>query len=892
MKKVITLLAALTVFLSSYSAPLDPVQALQRVTGSSKIAPALGKKIQSPQLVLTGKTVAGQPAYYVFTNTSGTLYVSADDTAVPLLGYSESGAFDPNDMPPQLKWWLEQYAKEIEYASHIVQNGNILNYSQANTDAKASSMAAIAPLLTTTWDQSSPYNKYCPTISGERVVTGCVATSMAQVMNYHQWPQSQVPEISYNYGGQTLKSPATTIDWNNMLDSYSKGYTTTQANAVARLMQVAGYSVKMQYNTASNGGSGAHSEDIREALVNTFGYDVAADYAIRDFYETAEWEQMIYNNLLNCGPVIYDGTGSEGGHSFVCDGYDGKSAFHMNWGWSGVSDGYFVLSALNPGALGAGGGAGGFNYDQGAMLGVQKPHEGSVAPSPYIACTDILTGEISGRKLTLKAKDSDNGFYNYGFSQGQFTFGVMLENITDNRVSYIQSNIVNYNLGRYYGFTSYYVNIPTTIANGQYRVYPTYKLGTGEWQKIKLHNDTPKYLTINVTSAGVSLGEDNEGEISLESWNSPTDFIAEEEFEVYLTISNTFSTPKSVTLDAYLCKIENNRYKIYAELGSSTVTIPEKSKADMGFSGVLPKIDAGTYLLVFADDGTVVGTAEVEVKAPTPSGEFTVRSITPTPEVLVPGELSTVEVVVESSYNKAKQFEMGLYLCSLKNNSLNINIEYGSQIKTIAPNSKATFSFSTTIPDSFADGEYYLVLADPNTLEIIDYTVVEVASQNGEFTISSVNLTPQVLVPGELSTVEAVVESSYNTDMQYDMGLYLCTLDDDYLHINLKYGAQSMTIAPNSSATFSFSTIIPGNFAPGEYYLVFANPNTLDIIGYLIVEVQSKITAIDAISADETDDSCRYYNLQGVEVAADKLVPGIYIRRTNNKSEKIIVKSN
>lgn len=781
MKKAIVLLAAMMAFVSGYGVPLTPTRALQRISGSSKIAPALGKKIQSPQLVLTGKTEAGQPAYYVFTNSSGTLFVSADDIATPLLGYTESDIFDPNEMPPQLKWWLEQYARQIDYASHRVIDGDITNSRKSNADAHlTASMAAISPLLKTTWDQGNPYNKYCPTVSGVRVVTGCVATSMAQVMNYHQWPQAQVPAISYVYSGVTLTSPATIIDWNNMLDSYSRSYTTDQANAVARLMQMAGYSVEMEYNTASNGGSGAHSEDIRGALVNTFGYDVAIDYAIRDYYETAEWEQMIYNNLLTCGPVIYDGTGSEGGHSFVCDGYDGKGAFHINWGWSGLSDGYFVLSALDPDALGAGGGDGGFNYYQGAVLGIQRPQQGSVAPSPYIACSDILTGEVSGRELTLKTEDAKGGFFNYGFSQGTFTYGVMLENTVNNTIQYLQSaDVVNAELSSYYGYHYYRVKIPATIANGQYRVYPTYKLGTGEWQKIKLHNDTPKYLTINVTSAGVSLGEDNEGEISLESWNSPTDFIAEEEFEVYLTISNTFSTPKSVTLDAYLCKIENNRYKIYAELGSSTVTIPEKSKADMGFSGVLPKIDAGTYLLVFADDGTLVGTAEVEVKAPTPSGEFTVRSITPTPEVLVPGELSNVKAVIESSFNIAKQFEMGLYLCTLEDGTLYIQLEYGTQAKTIAPNRYATFSFSATIPDTFEDGEYYLVIA---------------------------------------------------------------------------------------------------------------NPDTYDLIDYIKVEVKSKTTSFETISTDETDGSWRYYNLQGVEVAADKLVPGIYIRRTNNKSEKIIVK--
>lgn len=779
MKKIITLLASLALIISSHGAPLTPSQALQRVSGSAKIAPILGKKIQSPELVMTGNDNGGDPAYYVFCNQAGTLFVSADDVAIPLLGYSESSEFDPQNMPPQLKWWLEQYAKEIDYASQLVINGSVVK-SQISTQATATaSMPAIYPMLSTTWDQSSPYNKYCPTYNGVRTVTGCVATSMAQVMNYHQWPQSQVQSISYTWNNQPLTSPVSTIDWSNMRNSYLRSYTTAEANAVARLMQLAGYSVGMQYNTAANGGSGARSENIRDALVKKFGYDVGADYARRDFYDTEEWAELIYDNLANYGPVIYDGTGSEGGHSFVCDGYDGRGMFHMNWGWSGTSDGYFALSALDPDALGAGGGAGGFNYYQGAVIGVQRPQEGSVAPDPYIGCMYEIAGETSARRLTVKTKDDTNGgFYNYSCFDGTFTYGVRLENISTGASTDIKSlNVVNANLPIYYGVMSYVVNIPTTVAAGQYRVYPTYKVGSGEWRAIKLCYDMPQYLTIEVASTGISIIEETPGAVSLLSWNCPDGFIIGQEFEGYLTVSNTFNKKVELTLDAYLCKLNNNNnFTISAELGSSSVSIPAKSEAVMTFSGTVPNIAPGSYYLVFAENGSIEGYIEVEV---TVKGEFKLIGVEADPQTLVPGKVSTVEVEMKSTYSQPKQLDMGLYICSLSNNQLYIVFNYGALSKTIAPNSNEIFTYSAIIPETLEDGEYYHVLADPNTLNIIEY---------------------------------------------------------------------------------------------------------------FIVDVQSKTSAIDTVSADEADDNYRYYNLQGVEIEADKLVPGIYIRKSDNKTEKILVR--
>lgn len=245
-----------------------------------------------------------------------------------------------------------------------------------------------APLVKTTWNQGAPYNDLCPQKNGQITYTGCVATSTAQVMNYHQWPPQGTGTVSYDWNGQTLSMDfgATTFAWNDMLDSYPTATTGTDAQrqAVATLMKACGYALHMTYGLSEDGGSGAYSSDIANVLINNFSYDVTARYVQREFYSPEEWEQMIYDNLADIGPAIYGGHGSLGGHSFICDGYDTDGLFHINWG--GTSDGYFRLSALDPPSLGAGGGAGGFNSQQNATLGIRKPQPGSVRPLPYIVC--------------------------------------------------------------------------------------------------------------------------------------------------------------------------------------------------------------------------------------------------------------------------------------------------------------------------------------------------------------------------------------------------------------------------------------------------------------------------------------------------------------------------
>lgn len=187
-------------------------------------------------------------------------------------------------------------------------------------------------------------------------MTGCVATAMAQVINYHKYPEKGIGSNSYTTTTSGLSVSfnfgATTFDWDNMADIYSLSSTAEQKTAVATLMKACGVSVNMDYGT---GASGAMSAFVPAALVNYFGYDKATAYRERIWFSGQEWEDLVYNELATVGPVYYGGTTARNeGHAFVCDGYRADGFFHINWGWGGQSNGYFRLSALDPSSHGIG----------------------------------------------------------------------------------------------------------------------------------------------------------------------------------------------------------------------------------------------------------------------------------------------------------------------------------------------------------------------------------------------------------------------------------------------------------------------------------------------------------------------------------------------------------
>ena len=310
---------------------------------------------------------------------AGFIIVSGDDLVLPVLGYSTSSTFPAGPLPVQIAKWFEGYRQQIREAiagaEQVIEVQLAWQELLAGPPTTEGADRAVGPLLTTTWNQSPYYNALCPGGS----VTGCVATAMAQVMNYHEHPAQGAGFHSYNapnYGTLSANFGATTYDWASMPNNV-----TAANNAVATLMFHVGVSVDMQYSPQvsgawvieSNSPSTDHNSEY--ALKNYFGYSTEMQGLKRENYTDQQWKNMVKADLDASRPILYAGWGSGGGHAFVCDGYDNNDFFHFNWGWGGQADGYFTLNALNPGSTGTGGGTGGYNSGHQAIFGV-RPADG------------------------------------------------------------------------------------------------------------------------------------------------------------------------------------------------------------------------------------------------------------------------------------------------------------------------------------------------------------------------------------------------------------------------------------------------------------------------------------------------------------------------------------
>ncbi len=354
MKRIlVTIIAGMGVALAPFATPITPEQALQRALEgipSARMSAPAASSLSSFSLQRTFKTASQAPAIYIFRGANRTLVVAADDKTTPLLGIVDGNTEGP--MPPQMEWWLSEYARQIDY---MRENAVEASMPRLNMNSQKRVVRdPIEPLLKTTWYQDEPYNNMCPEIDGKKTYTGCVATAASQVMNYFKWPAQGTGAVEYDDQGtiRTLDYSRAPFDWDNMLDSYSDGYNQTQADAVAWLMAAVGHAAHMMYGTD---GSGAYDCEMLIGAQEYFGYNELAQCMYRDFYCDEDWEKMIYDNLANVGPVYYAGSDGNMGHAFVCDGYSDNGYFHLNWGWGGFYDGYFLLDALYPDGQSIGG---------------------------------------------------------------------------------------------------------------------------------------------------------------------------------------------------------------------------------------------------------------------------------------------------------------------------------------------------------------------------------------------------------------------------------------------------------------------------------------------------------------------------------------------------------
>ena len=370
---------------TAFASPITIQQAQQNAMDFLK---KKGKTVAKSALTDVSSKDATTKNYYVFNvgNNEGFVIASADDQVPAILGYANKGTVLLEAMPANLKAWLDSYDKQIRSIQEQGLTGNA---------PITSTHAAISPLMTTTWNQTDPYNQSCPDFfTYGKSVTGCVATAMAQVMYYHR--NRSVNQIAATIPAYTCERewnidsgtkqisvesvPAgSVIDWDNMLTNYTGSETAVQKKAIADFMFYCGASVSMDYANRSSGGSAAYSEDVSGALKTYFGYSDNTQLVSRDNYTNDSWDNLIYNELSNNRPVFYSGvTSSGGGHAFVCDGYDSDGYYHINWGWGGYCDTYFLLSDLTPQDQGTGGSSGGYNNSQQALIGAEP--SGNVTP--------------------------------------------------------------------------------------------------------------------------------------------------------------------------------------------------------------------------------------------------------------------------------------------------------------------------------------------------------------------------------------------------------------------------------------------------------------------------------------------------------------------------------
>lgn len=348
-----------------YADPVDSI--LAKTVVANFYNSKSGKSATSLTLAYTEKSDTNIPVYYVYNvnEKDGFVIISADDAAIPILGYSFEGHYRTQDISPEFSYWMDIYKeqilsikkKKLKPTSEIIQkwqfNNNMLNnYTTTNNPI------IVSPLLQQiSWNQSPLYNYLCPGSYPNQTVTGCVATAMGQIMKYWNYPAhgngstptyttTQTP--SYIIPSVNLNS--VTYDWSNMPTHLDGNSTNTQINEIAKLLYHCGASVMMNYGSSSSASvlSLFGSVSSETAFPLFFGYNPSTIEGKYRIFNLSNWTSILQNELDNGRPILYAGSNSEGGHAWVCDGYAEGDVFNMNWGWGGFLNGWYYIGLLNP----------------------------------------------------------------------------------------------------------------------------------------------------------------------------------------------------------------------------------------------------------------------------------------------------------------------------------------------------------------------------------------------------------------------------------------------------------------------------------------------------------------------------------------------------------------
>lgn len=548
--KIIPLLILGAVASEASARILSPAEAINRLSTTAPHKAAAAKA--SPSKVITLSNEDGSPELYVMNLNNGSmLLLSAESNTPALLGYSNS-TYDPSNIPPAMQAMLQQFSHEIAALR--------ANPSPSTpSEYVAPTLQAINPICRTTWNQGAPYNYYCPTLSGNKCVTGCVATAMAQVLKALEWPAKCTGgEMGYTWenAGQQLSINFSnvTLEWDKMLNNYSGSAVTTQSKAVATLMKALGYATHMNYSPTA---SGAQGIEMARGLVKYFDYDASLSYLQHDWFSRDAWEAMIHAELMKGIPVYFDGANADwtAGHAFVVDGYDGNGFFHLNWGWGGMSDGYYRLTALDPVSQGIGGSNMGYNFAQGAIIGLKKGNSTPLnqIPPVFYAGTNS-NGEYFYPNVVSSALAKyitfDGPIYNGGLNaSGQVSYSICLTSTSTGEKRYVRGKSTYNSIPSGSGYASTQSVIPTSMDDGSYIITPAiYDVNSKEFYDVKLPTGYYGRVWATIANGQVSFAPIPTPALEASNLSLSTKAYVGTTFLLNATISNPSSAPLNTAI--------------------------------------------------------------------------------------------------------------------------------------------------------------------------------------------------------------------------------------------------------------------------------------------------------------------------------------------------------
>lgn len=376
MRRISFFLIALLLGVAALAKPVDVATA--RKVGANFL---LSKGLMSPSDSLRlSKTYAardnGFDCFYAFNVGDGFVLVSADTRSVPILGYSFNGNFAGEALPEHFAAWLEDYRSEIERGirAGAPEDAELAKEWIGLLERTAEPAPAAKDetyLITSTWQQGSGYNEYCPVMDGNHVVVGCVATAMAQIIRYWRYPVRGFGRSVYMhpaYGSQGVNFDTVDYDYDLMPDHLSRRSTAAERDMVSRLGYHCGVTVQMNYqNPNHTSGSGAQSSKVPDAL-HHFGYTDVEFLTRSSINNDTVWRRIIRQEIDALRPIYYSGSSTEYGHAFILDGYSTGNRFHFNWGWGGSYDGFYTLNTMQ-----------GFTANNDMVVGIQPSDwEGSL----------------------------------------------------------------------------------------------------------------------------------------------------------------------------------------------------------------------------------------------------------------------------------------------------------------------------------------------------------------------------------------------------------------------------------------------------------------------------------------------------------------------------------